>query len=1438
MLAGAKNEQINVRMCNSVACLCCGFPGGTAGTGGRRRKSHRSITDAAGAVVAGATVTLTNDATGVKLNTKSNEVGSYTFSNLNPGRYTLFTEMAGFAPVSLTGIIVTVAQFARADVQLKVGAVSERIEVQATAGVVETERPTLSAVITQAQITQLPFDGRYNLSGLIALAPGVQRGGRFASGGPLTGGLNVVVDGAENLDMQNGGPSAAQPTFDSIAEFRFISNTASAEYSHGTAQLIAVTRSGTNELHGSAFWFNRNREFAAKYALDARPKPPFNRNEFGGTAGGKIIKDKLFYFFSYEQLSLRQWATNTHIMATPAEKQGDFTGLKVITDPLSNLPFPGNRIPSERISSVSQFFMGYMRDPNTAGSGPMGTGVNFISRNLTSQDSPRFNIRGDYNPTSSDMLSGGVKIFNDGPHIYSGGGPELYGNYTQGFVQRQEYGAYTKVFSPRLTNELRGAVTTPYGYHFTNTLSDVVDPVKIFPTLAGQCCADLKSPDKDYVGPFGGGLPGVNMTGYQNIFTNGAHAKDNRLDINISDNVLFIKGAHQIKIGAYYYRYQGYWGGIYPHGLGIFNFTGRYTGDAFADFLLGFANDSQRGPAYQWGNFNEKRFGAFFQDDWQLHRNLTLNLGVRWDVETPYTEKNSRQDNYIPELNSLVTFSGTDKFPDGVVTRLVQSYPVITSVQAGLGTTRLTRDTNWKNFQPRVGFAWRPFGNNKTVVRAGGGIYYAYQASNQLGLRQVLYAPFALIETFLSPPGAQPYVTFADPFPGVGNIPSSPSILGMPRRFPNPQSIQWNLTVEREVARNTSLRISYVGDQDHYAPSEYDLNLPRNFGAGTLQALRPFQPWGDIRWIDPRGNAHVHQLQIGSTRRAGDLTYQLEYQFTSAITDGAGVAQGWSDTGGIDWPFDSARNRGPEDAIVRHQMIANWIYNLPVGKGRRFLAGIPAAANYVLGGWQISGIATMRTGTPFHVSYTSALVGFPSSGRADVIGDWHVSNPGVGGWFNPAAFRAPAPFTLGNVGRNSMWTPGFWNLDTGIMKNFRFHERFDVQLRGEFFNLFNHPNPGAPGANLSVASTVRQNHQLHHAKGHSVWVEIRILMSPVERCLKTIRHEVPDRVPVVPLIIHHTVKLGGVAFCEYAQNPELIVKCQAAAWKEYGYDGIHVTTDNWILPQALGVEVQFYTDLPPTGLRRPLAGTKDLSALPRLEAARSAARMGLLPAATSYARSQLGDTCFIKSNFDQGPFSLCTAVRGIEALMMDLHEDPQFVFDLLEISTEMVYHLGLSVGRAGAHAITFGDSVAGLLSRKDFEEYAYPFEKEVIRRLHAALDVPVFLHICGKAAHILDLMAGTGADAIELDHFNDFAKVKRQVGGTTCLEGNLDPSSVLLQGTPALVRAESEKLIRAAAQGGGFILSSGCEMARDTPPENIRAMVEAAAEFGTYGNDY
>lgn len=339
-------------------------------------------------------------------------------------------------------------------------------------------------------------------------------------------------------------------------------------------------------------------------------------------------------------------------------------------------------------------------------------------------------------------------------------------------------------------------------------------------------------------------------------------------------------------------------------------------------------------------------------------------------------------------------------------------------------------------------------------------------------------------------------------------------------------------------------------------------------------------------------------------------------------------------------------------------------------------------------------------------------------------------------------------------------------------------------------------------------------------------------MNPVERVRRAIAGETPDRVPVIPLIIHHTMKLSGVRYDRYAQDPQLLVDTQVRAWQTYGYDGFHVTSDNWILPSALGCPVQFYPDQPPTVARRILAESKDLALLTRPQTG-TEGRMGFKVQATRLAAEAVGDRCYLKTCFDQGPFSLATAVRGIEQVMLDCYDDPQFVLDLLEICTGAVIKFARACGQAGCRALTFGDSTAGLLSPRLFEQFAFPFEKRVISAL-ADLDMPVFLHICGDTGHIFDLMVATGAPALEVDYQHDIAYYKEKTGGRVCLQGNVEPSGVLLRGTADAVREACRRAIEQGKPGSRFILSSGCEVPRDTPPQNVRAMVESAREFGRY----
>ena len=345
-------------------------------------------------------------------------------------------------------------------------------------------------------------------------------------------------------------------------------------------------------------------------------------------------------------------------------------------------------------------------------------------------------------------------------------------------------------------------------------------------------------------------------------------------------------------------------------------------------------------------------------------------------------------------------------------------------------------------------------------------------------------------------------------------------------------------------------------------------------------------------------------------------------------------------------------------------------------------------------------------------------------------------------------------------------------------------------------------------------------------------------LNSVERVRRAIAGEIPDRVPVIPLIIHHTMKIAQVRYDQYAQDPDLLVRTQINAWRTYGYDGFHVTCDNWILPSVLGCTIQFFPDQPPTAATRILAKSKDLNLLTRPRSGTDG-RMGFKVEATRKAAQAIGDQCYLKTNFDQGPFSLATAVRGIEPLMMDLYDDPQFVFDLLEICTETVIMFARACGQAGCHALTFGDSTAGLLNPRQFACFAAPFEKQVISAL-ADLDIPVFLHICGDTAHIIDQMVATGATGLEVDYQNDIAFYREKTGGQVCLQGNIKPSRILFMGSPADVTQASRTAIEQAIHSSDgswqsrFILSSGCEVPRDTPPENLHAMVRAAHEFGRY----
>ncbi|MEX2264284.1 MAG: TonB-dependent receptor [Bryobacteraceae bacterium] len=1004
------------------------------------------VTDPAAALVQGAKVTLLNDNTGIPAETLTSAQGDYTLTNVEPGVYTVTVAASGFKTGVVRNVNVFVDQTVRVDVKLDVGDVTTQVEVQATLPVVQSETSSIGHVVDGKQVTSLPLNGRTGVLGLMILAPGVQKAtiNPMVAGGAWFGAANMTVDGAANIDVGNERILPLAPSLESIAEFKVIANGGSAEFGRGGSQVVVVSKSGTNEFHGSLFAFNRNRALSSKHVFATHlPKPSFNRNEFGGSLGGPVIRNKLFFFGNYEGLSRRVSTTTVHAMPTLSLKAGDFSGLPAIRDPLSGTPFPNNRIPNERISGVARELLEFTSDPNGPGTGAAGLGNNFTVNVPTREKYDRATVRVDAQLTSNDRITGRFYLADNGPFVSGvGSGTDKFGNWGGfGTAAKNAVGSYTRVLSPSVLNDVR------FGFMHVNYYRQPqnfeFDPSKIIPGLI--------SPVSGL-----GGLPTVNITGFRGFFDQPGSG-DRQRSYEIIDTLSWVRRAHTIKAGFDFQRASSFNFQNPPPIRGTFNFDGRYSGHPFADFMLGVSSGTGRVSKNVEAEPANSRYAWFVQDDWNALPNLTLNLGIRYEYEGLF--KNSRGDmaNFYPDLGKVVLLQGAGD------PRLSAILPVVDGESVNLDAGNfIKKDRN--NFAPRLGFAYRPFGTTRFIVRGSYGIFYnvigAYGGNFQLALNP----PFLVAETFEPAAGSTPSLTFERAFPGVGNIPASPGLNAISGNRRNPYHQQWNFTLEHEIVANTAVRVSYVGNKGTHLERLFNLNDPPP-APGAVQPRRPYQPFGPITYYESGRNAITHQGQFGITRRfSSGIAFQLEYQFTRALGEQIHVLP----------PMDNRNtrlDRGNLDGIRRHFTALNYIYDLPFGPGKRFGASRSGLVGKLIGGWQIAGISSFGSGEPFSVTFTSTTLGWPSS-RADIVGDPKVSNPSIAQWFNPAAFAVPAPFTYGNSARNLLFGPGFFNWDAAVFKNTALTEKVRLEFRAEFFNILNHPNFGIPASNISVPATV------------------------------------------------------------------------------------------------------------------------------------------------------------------------------------------------------------------------------------------------------------------------------------------------------------------------------------------------------------------------------
>jgi len=1064
------------------------------------------VTDPSGAVVPKAKVTITNTGTNETRAVEAGDEGDYTIPQLPPGDYSLTIEQSGFKK-AVQRFTLETGQEARVDITLTAGAVTEQVEITAVTPVISAEDASLGGVVDQKKIVELPLNGRNYLQ-LALLQPNVFAPAQNSTLG-FRGGFNVagnseiannyLLDGIDNNDETTNQPSHT-PILDGVREFKVLTGTYTAEYGRQAGgQVIVTTKSGTNNFHGSAFEFHRNsvfdaRNFFARSCLKrdasgncANYKPSFRRNQFGGVFGGPIRQDRTFFFAGYEGQRRGQQEAGLANVPTLAMRQGDFSdartssgALVIIRDPLNgNQPFPDNKIPQNRWNPQGAGLLALYPNPNAAGAN------NFVAAGTGRFGVDQWSARIDHKLRENMNLFGSYQ-FADSTEFYPITNPLCSARDVPGFgcdeLQRTQHFTlnWTWTITPRLINEARVGYSR-FGFFRLqeDRDGDVISRLGIKGlTDAGRT-------------PFNNGAPELIVPGFVTIggptnLPQGRH--DNTY--HYIESMTFINGAHTMKWGADVRRFL-FNSFFTSFGRGSFRFDGRFTArrpdatsetlnpaHAVADLLLGAPFQADRNLGEPFHNAKTFSSGYYFQDDWKVTPKLTLNLGLRYELNLPPIENINKIASFDPKTNTIKVAGGQEAFINPANNRL--------ELRARPDIGRRLWETDKNNFAPRVGLAYRPFGDTKTVIRAGFGSFYNLQIVGN-GI-----TPLSRNSPFRDRQTSGPFAATVRPLPNVADAFSgNPTVVppGIDENFKTAYINQWSLGVQRELAESLVLDVSYLGSSGHKLPLGVNINqaLPPSAqcvatpsGPGcSVNARRPFQGFGNITggFIISAGNSNYHGMTVRIERRFNNgLSFLSSYAWSKSIDDGSGISTG-SDSSGV---AQDARNlraeRSLSDFDVTHRWVLSYVYDLPFGKGKR-IAPSNKVADFMVSGWQMTGIMTMQTGRPFTVIVgrdQSATGG--TTDRPNLVGDPKISDSGPDRWFNSAAFATPAAGAFGNAGRNILRGDGLHNFDLGVSRFFRVTERHQLQFRAEVFNLTNHPNfffPVQSLANAAVGTITR-----------------------------------------------------------------------------------------------------------------------------------------------------------------------------------------------------------------------------------------------------------------------------------------------------------------------------------------------------------------------------
>ncbi len=1044
-----------------------------------------TVLDPQGLPLPGASVTATDESTNIPRTVPTDAAGNFEVMNLRPGTYRIEVALEGFKKYERTGVVLKAASVARVDTRLEVGGLAEIVTVTAEGkNNITLESQAIARGLDDQQIRDLPRSSR-DIQDFLYLNPNVVGGGdtdlQFLGG--RTYGVSYIQDGQASTNAIFGTVGNSAPGVDAIAEVQVLSNSYSAEYG-GLAGVVVTTKRGGNAYRGTAFYdFNDNNLNALTYgqkltgATRDDPNADTSVHRWGASFGGPIKSEKTFFYANYEGLrDTLITGGGRATVPTEAMRNGDFSGASfTIKDPRTGLPFPGNVIPAGRIDPVATNIINFFYPlPNQT---PLSTGWGIYQKYTPeTRNRQRADLRLDHELSSKDSIfaRGSYQIRDPRAFRSEVGSGNAFNNLPYLDDKLTTYsviGGWTRVFSSTVVYEFR------LGY---NNDKSVRKSNYIAQELAAQLGYEA-SPSLVEGAP---GFPAINFVGGTNRPSSLPDAGRNvsreqyQNSFSISDNLSWVTGAHSLRTGFLYTRNSvrdGFGRGL--NNRGAYRFDARQTGNAFTDFLLGLparVDDqvSTRGDLE--GNSND--LAVFAQDDWRVNPSLTLFLGLRYEIAGIFKESSGLVANFQAKdggYHVIPNESVRSELPPGLQDPdSIYSSRVYTAQQLDLPETILKTDKN--NFSPRVGFAWRVGNSDKTVVRGGFGLFHPTTAVQ--GLRDQMAANQFRYTVRRTGGG------LSNGFSGGTGEPSNDDfgIVGIWPDVELPDIYQYNLTLERELPGDIGLRASYIGStmRKLLVTKEYN-SIPAS--TNTIEndnpeynIYRPFPLYGYYMTITENtgsGQFHAGQIELQRRFRNG---FGLNVAYTLAHSDSNAPDSGNSSIGVIQYdPYNIEADRGPDPNVVKHRLVMNGTWDIPVGKGRKFGSDMPGWADALFGGWTASAIVQARSGnnlTPFftlgYSSITPYNLGFLPDTTGTYSGDsWRpdqVGDPQTGGprerWFNPAAYSVPEPGVFpGSTKKNSFKGPGTWVVNLAFYKDVIAKDKFRLQFTATLDNAFNHP---------------------------------------------------------------------------------------------------------------------------------------------------------------------------------------------------------------------------------------------------------------------------------------------------------------------------------------------------------------------------------------------